>query len=148
MNPSKKDTILTVVSLYPLIIPILVLLFTLVEEGDWIVFLIAFVISYPLWCFGVCCVRFYDDCFVVFRPLCFFKLTTTIFYDKMEFIKEVTYGKYFATFSPWDLYVYVKGEKRPIGIPMPSSLKKQEELKKLIKSKGIQVEWGIYEGDS
>ncbi len=47
-------------------------------------------------------------------------------------------------YTPYDVYVYVKNKKQPIGIPMPSSSIDKEKLKQLIESKRIEAEWGIY----
>lgn len=62
-----------------------------------------------------------------FDHLCFVKI---IFYDQIEYIKDTSIGKRFATTSPFDLYVYIRGKKHPIGISMPSSLQKRDKLKK------------------
>ena len=48
------------------------------------------------------------------------------------------------TASSVTLLVYIHGKRQPVGIPMPSSSKKQESLKILIESKGVRAEWGIY----
>ena len=144
MNPSNRTfPLLKVVLLYPLIMPIVAICSLLFHGWDSLAFLIAFALTYPLWCFGICYVKFYEEYLIVIQPFCLFR-TIMIKYDQIEYVKETTYGKHTVNLSPWDLYVYVKGKKKPIGIPMPKSSRKQETLKNLIESKGIPVEWGIY----
>lgn len=129
-------------TLLPLIAPITMVCSIPNVGFDWISFLTAFVITYPLWCFSVQSVLFYDECIVIFRPFVFCK--KIIFYDQIEYIKDTSIGKFFATTSPFDLDVYIRGKKHPIGISMPSSLQKRDKLKKIIESKEIQAEWGMY----
>lgn len=83
---------------------------------------------------------------VVFQPFIFRK--RIISYEQIEHIEEVTVGKFFPNASPFDLYVYVKDKKQPIGIPMPSSKLNERKFKKLIESKGIRANWGIFGYDS
>lgn len=144
MSPSNKSIpLLKVVLLYPLIMPIVAVVSLLFQGWDCLAFLITFALTYPLWCFGICCVKFYEEYLIVVQPFCMFR-TRMIKYDQIEYVKETTYGKYTVNLSPWDLYVYVKGKKEPIGIPMPWSSQKQKKMKNLIESKGIPVEWGMY----
>ena len=89
---------------------------------------------------------------VIIRPFNLLHIKTVITYNKIETV--ITYNKIErisdalqrSTFiSCYDLHVYVKDKKRPIGIPMPSPRQKREQFMKLIETKGICVEWGIYE---
>ena len=67
-----------------------------------------------------------------------------ILYKQIDHIEDVFHGRTTAVMSPYDLLVYIQDKRKPVGIPMPSSTKKQEILKKLIESKGVCAEWGIY----
>ena len=130
-------------TMFPLIAPASLILYLLLYDGwDWIAFLISFALTYPLWCFGVQSVEFFEDCIIVFRPFIFCK--KIILYEQIDHIKEVTYGRTTPVLVPYDVYVYIKGGKKPTGIPMPSSSQKKEKLKKLIETKGIETEWGIF----
>ena len=139
---NKCAPLIKTISWYPLIIPMMGVCVMIYNGFDWKAFLIVFILTYPLWCSGVQSVKFFKDCIIVFRPFIFCK--KIISYDQIDHIKEVTYGRTTPVLVPYDVYVYIKGEKQPTGIPMPSSSQKQKKLKQLIASKDIQAEWGIF----
>lgn len=138
----KCASIVKTISWYPLIIPMVCVCVMLYNGFDWKAFLIVFVLSYPLWCSGVQSVKFFEDCIIVFRPFIFCK--KIILYEQIDYIKEATHGRTTPVLVPYDVYIYIKGKKHPMGIPMPSSSQKQKKLKQLISSKGVQAEWGIF----
>ena len=118
------------------------------SEGDWTNWfwiICPFVAFYPFLCFGIQFVRFYEDYMAIIRPFNLLHVKTVITYNKIERISDVIQGRSTVILSPYDLHVYVKDKKRPIGIPMPSPRQKREQFMKLIETKGIRVEWGIYE---
>ncbi len=87
----------------------------------------------------------YDDCIVIIRPLWPFPFKTIIPYDQVEHIRDLDLGKSFVTYDAMDLFLYIKGKKRPITIPMPSSKEQRARFKEVIATNGISAEWGIYE---
>jgi hypothetical protein len=95
-----------------------------------------FVLQYP-----ICAV--FEDYMVIIRPFNLLHIKTVITYNKIYRISDALQRSTFL--SCYDLHVYVKDKKRPIGIPMPSPRQKREQFMKLIETKGICVEWGIYE---
>ena len=121
---NKRVSIVKTVSWVPLITPVACFCVSFYNGFDWVAFTFAFVLTYPLWCFGVQSVRFCDDCVIVFRPFMFSK--KIILYEQIDNMKEVTYGRTTAVLVPFDVYMYVKGKKQPMGIPMPSFSHKQE----------------------
>lgn len=143
---SKSVLVTKAVKIYPLVIPMLLVFFVYQEGWDWKAFFITFVITYLLWAPGIVFAQYYEDFMVVFQPFIFKK--RIISYEQIEHIKEVTVGQFFPNASPFDLYVYVKDKKQPIGIPMPSSKLNKRKFKKLIESKGIRANWGIFGYDS
>ena len=80
---------------------------------DWQAFLITFALTYPLWCFGVQSVKFFEDCIIVFRPFIFCK--KIILYEQVDHIKEVTYGRTTAVLVPYDVYILYQREKTANG---------------------------------
>lgn len=145
MNSLKSNTpLLKVFLLYPLIMPVIAIVSLFLQGWNWIAFLIIFALTYPLWCFGICYVKYYEEYMIVVQPFCLFR-TRIIRYDQIEYIKEATYGKHTVKLSPWDLFIYVKDKKEPIGIPMPKSKRKQQILKSIVEFKGISIKWGLYE---
>ncbi len=141
-SPNKGRPLVKTISWYSLIAPAVCICAVLHNGFDWIAFSITFALTYPLWCFGVQSVNFFEDRIVIFRPFIFSRKILP--YKQIDHIKEVTYGRTTAVLIPYDVYLYIKEEKRPMGIPMPSSSKKQEKLRQLIASKGIKAEWGIF----
>jgi hypothetical protein len=111
---------------------------------NWFWIICPFVAFYPFLCFGVQFVRFYEDSMVIIRPFNLLHIKTVITYNKIERISDVIQGRSTVILSPYDLHVYVKDKKRPIGIPMPSPRQNREQFMKLIETKGICAEWGIY----
>lgn len=140
---NRRSPLVKTISWFPLIIPVACVSAVLYEGFDWKALLIAFVLIYPLWCSGVQFVKFCEDCIIIFRPFILSK--KIILYEQIEYVKDVTYGRTTAVLTPYDLYIYIKGKKQPVGVPMPSSSQNKEKLKKMIVSKGIKANWGIYE---
>ena len=138
----RRKPLVKTISWYSLICPVACVCAMLYDGFDWKTFLITFALTYPLWCFGVQSVKFFEDCIIVFRPFIFCK--KIILYEQVDHIKEVTYGRTTAVLVPYDVYIYIKGKKQPTGISMPSSSQEQERLRQLIASKDIQAEWGIF----
>ena len=141
-SSDNRLPIVKAVSVWTLIFPIFLIAYCLYDGFDWIAFIISSLICYPLWCFGVQSVKFYEDCIIVFRPFIFSKKTIT--YDQIDHIKDVLHGRTTPVFVPYDVYIYINGKKQPTGISMPSSSQEQERLRQLIASKDIQAEWGIF----
>ena len=141
-SSDNRLPIVKAVSVWTLIFPIFLIAYCLYDGFDWIAFIISSLICYPLWCFGVQSVKFYEDCIIVFRPFIFSKKTIT--YDQIDHIKDVLHGRTTPVFVPYDVYIYINGKKQPTGIPMPWSSQNKEILKNLIETKGIKAEWGIY----
>lgn len=144
----KRKSISKTASWYFLILPFvssILLLYSGVDWTNWIVIISQFVIFYPLLCFGVQIVWFYEDNMTIIRPFNLFRIKKKITYNQIDHIKEVNLGRTTLVLSPYDLLVYVKDKKQPVGIPMPSPRQNREQFKKLIESNGIQAEWGIYE---
>lgn len=147
MEPLSKSVLVSrAVITYPLVIPILLVLFVYLEGWEWKVFLITFVITYFLWSPGIAFAKYYEDYMVIFQPFIFKK--KIISYDQIEHIENVTKGKFYPNVSPFDLYVYVHDNRSPIGIPMPSSKQDKRKFKKLVESKGIRATWGSFGYDS
>lgn len=144
---NKRKPLLRTASWYVLSFPIISSTLLLYSGGDWkwwIVIVSQFILFYPLICFVFQFVFFYEDCMVIIRPLNPFRMKRIITYNQIDHIKDVFQGRTTAVMSPYDLLVYIHGKRQPVGIPMPSSSKKQESLKILIDSKGVRAEWGIY----
>jgi len=144
---NKRKPLLRIASWYVLFLPIIsstLLLYSGVDWKWWVVIVSQFILFYPLICFVFQFVFFYEDCMVIIRPLNPFRMKRIITYNQIDHIKDVFQGRTTAVMSPYDLLVYIHGKKQPVGIPMPSSSKKQESLKTLIESKGVRAEWGIY----
>lgn len=147
MAPNRLTPAIKAVSWYSLLIPLISSLLLLYIEGtwtDWIMIIVPIVVCYPLLCYGVTCVKLYDDCMTVIRPFFIFQMKKSYLYNQIDYIKETTEGHHGPNLVPGDLYVYIKGKKQPIAIPMPLSKQKQKKFKKLIESKDIKTEWGIY----
>lgn len=134
-------------SWYGLFIPFVTSMLLSYSEGDWTNWfgiICSFVAFYPFLCFSVQFVRFYEDYMVIIRPFNLLHVKTVITYNKIERISDVIQGRSTVILSPYDLHVYVKDKKRPIGILMPSPRQNREQLMNLIETKGICAEWGIY----
>lgn len=132
-------------SWYMLSIPFVTSMLLSYSEGDWTNWfwiISPFVVFYPFLCFGVQFVRFYEDYMVITHPFNILHIKTVITYNKIERISDALQRSTFL--SCYDLHVYVKDKKRPIGIPMPSPRQNREQFMKLIETKGICAEWGIY----
>jgi len=132
-------------SWHMLFLPFITSMLLSYSEGDWTNWfwiICPFVAFYPFLCFGVQFVRFYEDYMVIIRPFNLLHVKTVITYNKIERISDALQRSTFL--SCYDLHVYVKDKKRPIGIPMPSPRQKREQFMKQIETKGIRVEWGIY----
>ena len=141
-SSDNRRPIVKSISVWTLIFPAFLIVYYLYDGFDWIAFLVSSLICYPLWCFGIQSVKFYEDYIIVFRPFIFSKKIIT--YDQIDHIKDVLYGRTTPVFVPYDVYIYIKGKKQPMGIPMPSSTENKEKIKKIVEQKGIQAEWGIY----
>ena len=146
MNKVNSDIIISKSSSwYLLFLPLVTSMLLLYSDGNWtnwFLIISPFVASYPFLCFGVQFVRFYEDSMVIIHPFNLLHIKTVITYNKIERISDALQRSTFL--SCYDLHVYVKDKKRPIGIPMPSPRQKREQFMKLIETKGIRVEWGIY----
>ena len=145
---NKRKPLLRTISWYALSLPIISSALLLCSGNDWrwwIVFISQFILFYPLICFAFQFVCFYEDYMIVINPLNPFCIKRIITYSQINYIRDVLHGRTTAVMSPYDLLIYIQDKKKPIGIPMPSSSKKQKKLKELIKSKGVRAEWGIYE---
>ena len=132
-------------SWYMLSIPFVTSMLLSYSEGDWTNWfwiISPFVVFYPFLCFGVQFVRFYEDYMVITHPFNILHIKTVITYNKIERISDALQRSTFL--SCYDLHVYVMYKKRPIGIPMPSPRQNREQFMKLIETKGICAEWGIY----
>ena len=144
---NKREPLLRIASWYILTFPVIsstLLLYCGSDWKWWAVIVSQFILFFPLACFVFQFVCFYEDCMVVIRPLNLFHMKRVILYNQIDHIEDVFHGRTTAVMSPYDLLVYIQNKRKPIGIPMPSSSKKQEILKKLIESKGVCAEWGIY----
>ena len=146
MNKVNSDIIISKSSSwYLLFLPLVTSMLLLYSDGNWtnwFLIISPFVDSYTFLCFGVQFVRFYEDSMVIIHPFNLLHIKTVITYNKIERISDALQRSTFL--SCYDLHVYVKDKKRPIGIPMPSPRQKREQFMKLIETKGIRVEWGIY----
>jgi hypothetical protein len=132
-------------SWYMLSLPFVTSMLLSYSEGDWTNWfwiISPFVAFYPFLCFGVQFVWFYEDSMVIIHPFNLLHIKTVITYYKIERISDALHRSTFL--SCYDLHVYVKDKKRPIGIPMPSPRQNREQFMKLIETKGICAEWGIY----
>lgn len=144
---NNRKPLLRIVSWYVLTFPAIsstLLLYCGSDWTWWAVIVSQFILFFPLICFVFQFVCFYEDCMVVIRPLNLFHMKRVILYKQIDHIEDVFHGRTTAVMSPYDLLVYIQDKRKPVGIPMPSSTKKQEILKKLIESKGVCAEWGIY----
>ncbi len=144
---NKRKPLLRTASWYVLTFPAISSTLLLYSGNDWrwwAVIVSQLILFLPLICFAFQFVCFYEDYMVVIRPLNLFHLKRVIPYSQIDHIKDVLHGRTTAVMSPYDLLVYTQDKRKPVGIPMPSSSKKQEILKKLIESKGVCAEWGIY----
>lgn len=147
MTKNRKTPLVKAVSWYSLLIPLMSSALLSYKYGtwtDWILIVVPFVVSYPLLCLGVTCVKFCDECMIIIRPFLLLHMKKSYYYSQIDFIKETSKVRSGANFAPGDLYIYIKNKQQPIAVPMPLSSKKQEQLKKLIESNGIRAEWGIY----
>jgi hypothetical protein len=145
---NKKKPLLRIASWYILTFPVISSALLLCSGCDWkwwAVIASQFLLFYPLICSVFQFVCFYENCMVVIRPLHLFRMKKVISYNQIDHIKDALLGRTTVVMSPYDLLVYIQDKRKPIGIPMPSSSKKQEIFKNLIESKGVCAEWGIYE---
>lgn len=115
-----------------------VVVFFVHKDSLWTTAAVLLFLLGPLIVYSFVIVKFYDNYFVIIRPLHVIHVKTTVEYCQIHYMKVPS--KYLSM-AVMDLLIYFKDQKRPMEIPLPYFSEDQQKLERLIKSKGIDFIW-------